>query len=255
VSGPNDYVGQDLAPYRRFRKTRFYGGCYTADIQYCNWVCDNCWSRFGWKTSEPKYELDADEVVKRLVRGMRRHHFIQARITGGEPTLYWDSHLRFVAAKFIEETNRDRRRVGLRRLRPFLVVETNGTLLRPDQIEAFEEEVGEDAQRLQITVGLKATSTEKLVELTGHTPRTAERFREKQLELIDFLAQPERIVGLNIVLLDTFCEDADVQALGDHLDAIRAEGSEAIEMQTFRTTGWGSQKHAQADYTPRRHRV
>lgn len=251
MPGARDYKGADLAPYKRFRKARFYGGCFTVDVQNCNWACDNCWSQMGWKGQDPTYELDSDEVVKRIVRGLDRNHVSMARVSGGEPTLNWDGHMRLVAQKFVEQTEGT---LPDGDEEPFLVIETNGTILKPAQVERFEAEMLQEADRLQLTIGLKATSAELLAKLTGHSLKTAERFRKAQMELVEFMAAPERIVELDIVMLDAFCTDEGLDELEDWLDGIRQEGRGFVDIQQFKTSGWGSQKHTTAKYTPKRHR-
>jgi uncharacterized Fe-S cluster-containing radical SAM superfamily protein len=265
--GIADFRGQDLGPYWRFRKTPFYGGCFTADTMYCNWACDNCWSKMGWRTLEPKYTLDSDEVAKRLVRGIRRHRFPQARISGGETALLWDHHMRHVAAKFLEQTIGERQphddaaravldRGGRTRRMDdvFLVLETNGSVLTGKQVERFERDVGQEAERFQVTVGMKATSPALLSKLTGHSLGTAERFHRKQIELITFLGRPEGLVKLDIVLLDSFIDEEELGVFEAWLEGLCEGNSEAIDIQEFRTSGWGSQKHTERYYQPKRKR-
>lgn len=250
------YRAVDLAPYQRFRKTKFYGGCFTADIQFCNWTCDHCWSKYGWRNTDPVMELDSDQVVKRILSGLRRNGVYQARISGGEPSLYWRSHLRLVAEKLLTQTRREaihpkgKTRGGRR---PLLVVETNGTAITPADIAAFEEALGDEAWRLQLTIGVKATNPRLLAELTGQTPQTAARFRAKQLELVRFLARPERLVRFNALFLDRYTVEDELEAFRDEVEAIAGD-EVMIDVQKFKTTGWGDNRFAHKHYTPKRER-
>ena len=257
MAEPRNYRKRDLAPYQRFRKTRFYSGSYTADVMYCNWTCNNCWSGFGWRTVEPKFELTSDQVVDKLVGGMRRNGLAFCRITGGEPSIYWSDHMKLVAEKFVLATKGERIKVaGVRAKQPMaLVLETNGTAMTPAAIDEFERRAGPEAARLHITVGVKATSATKLALLTGHTPATARRFREKQMELVRHLARPEGIVAFSTLFLDKFTDDDELDHFDNELLAINPNLPESvIDMENFRTSGWGDKKHSHKHYTPKRDR-
>src|SRR4051794_33465354 len=50
------YAGRDRAPSHRLRPTDFYddvylNGTFTADVAGCNWTCEHCWSKYGWRGS------------------------------------------------------------------------------------------------------------------------------------------------------------------------------------------------------------
>lgn len=258
MAEPRNYKGKDLAPYQRFRPTRFYDGSYTADVMYCNWTCNNCWSKFGWRTVEPKFELTSDQVVSKLVGGMRRNSMAVSRITGGEPSIYWNDHMQYVAQKFLLQTAGETVKVaGVRKKQPMvLILETNGTAMTPAGIDAVEAAAGDEAWRLHITVGVKASSTPRLSSLTGHTIKTAQRFRGKQMELIEHLAQPDRIVDFTTLFLDAFTEEEELERYKAMLRSINPEldPEDVVDMEQFRTGGWGSQKLTQANYTPKRDR-
>jgi uncharacterized Fe-S cluster-containing radical SAM superfamily protein len=256
VAEPRHYRGKDLAPYNRFQKRRFYGGCYTADIMYCNWTCEHCWSGFGWRTVPPKMELTSDQVVGKLLTGMRRHGLAFSRISGGEVSIYWRDHMRLVAGKFLEQTEGERIKVEGRRVKqPMrLVLETNGTAIGPPEVEAFEALYGDEAERVQLTIGVKATSAARLADLTGQTPATASRFRGKQLELVRFLSEPGRTIAWSALFLDAFSDEDELAAFIDELEAINpgiTEGNR-IDMQKFMTTSWGDKKYSERRYTPKR---
>jgi uncharacterized Fe-S cluster-containing radical SAM superfamily protein len=242
----NPRYAEDTAPYMRFQPRRFYGGIYTADIFGCNWTCDSCWSKFGWRGVEPKFILTSDEVVQKLVGGMERNGLIRSRISGGEPSLYWKSHLFAVTRKFLEAGDDT-----------YLIIETNGTAFGPEDIDKLEEAVGEKADRVQFTVGVKATSGERLAELTGQTVETAKRFRKNQLELVYHLAQPERLVTFSALFLDSFVDDDELEAFTEALEEIVGGPLDetTIDLQQFKTTGWGAKQHSEKNYQPKRRKT
>ncbi|MFW9773275.1 MAG: radical SAM protein [Candidatus Heimdallarchaeota archaeon] len=69
--------------YYRFRKTKFYGGCATADCIGCNLRCVYCWGQKKvWSYKFGQY-YSALQVSKKLVNMNQP----LIRISGGEPTI------------------------------------------------------------------------------------------------------------------------------------------------------------------------
>ncbi|MCW1301314.1 MAG: radical SAM protein [Candidatus Nanoarchaeia archaeon] len=149
------WQGKFLAKYYRFRATRFYGGCATADISGCNLRCGYCWSsNVVWrnlgKFCEPEF------VAQRLNEIALRNGFRYCRISGGEPTICKEHLL-----EVIKRINR-----GL-----IFILETNGILLGED--ESFVVKLRE-FPNLHVRVSLKGANEEMFSKVTKAHP---ENFR------------------------------------------------------------------------------
>ena len=184
------------APYKRFRPTRqfygaLYGGCFTADLMDCNWSCERCWSRFGGKGDEPGHVLTPEQATQKLVKGLRRNALLMCRITYGEPIMHWP-HVERVIDGVLTETQGERMVVpGFTDRRGEcmgIIIETNGSLLKPKMLDALETRYGADAKRIIINIGIKATTPQQLAQLTGHPLKVAERFHRTQLAAIMHMA-------------------------------------------------------------------
>ena len=178
------------APYWQFRPTSFYvelfpAGTYTADIQYCSWTCERCWSRYGWMGQEPRHVLAPAEVVEKLLKGMHRNAQPMSRISGGEPTLYYD-HVKAVIGGLLTQT------AGEVMVVPDvtdpagdpmgIIIETNGNTITTEQIDELDQTWGAEAKRLMLSFGIKATSPEGLAKLTGMAPAAAKAAHERQIK-------------------------------------------------------------------------
>lgn len=255
------YTGRDLAPYWRFRPTRFYGstfpnGTYTADVMGCNWTCDHCWSKFGWRTVEAKYELSSDQVVEKLLKGMHRNNMPWSRISGGESSMYWRPHMFEVIRLLLTETDGELMKVPGRRAKHDMgiVVETNGSMAGKLLDELVAAIPNGAAERLLLSVGVKATNPDLLRQLTGHTPRTAARFHQEQIDLLRYLSRPECEIQWSASFIDQFTDEDELEHLRGQMNEIGGEGTgDALYILPFKTTGWGSQKTTTRHYTPRRH--
>ena len=68
----NQVSKNDKRKYYRFRKTRFYGGCATADCLGCNLRCAYCWGQKKvWnpnKYGEFYYPMDVSVIASRAIR-------------------------------------------------------------------------------------------------------------------------------------------------------------------------------------------
>ncbi len=93
--------------YWRFRYTRFYGGCSTADVVGCNLRCAFCWALPSRIIPKDSRYYKPEDVVRELVIRAKTHYL---RISGGEPTIAQE-HLIEVLKRvpkgyiFILETN------------------------------------------------------------------------------------------------------------------------------------------------------
>jgi hypothetical protein len=62
-----------------------------------------------------------------------------------------------------------------------ICIETNGSVLSVAQLQALEAEHGEEARRIVLAIGMKATNAGEFGRLTGMTAATAERFHKGQM--------------------------------------------------------------------------
>ncbi len=139
--------------YYRFRETRFYGGCATADAVGCNLDCAYCYvnypRRHPWERRWRFYS--PEEVARRLAR-MRGE---VVRVSGCEPTLCRGHLVRLIGA--CERAMPERR----------FVLETNGTLLGADR--SFVRELA-DFENLHVRVCLKGCDPESFARITNADP-------------------------------------------------------------------------------------
>src|SRR4051794_39490625 len=207
----SNYTGVDLAPYYRFRPTDFYdtvfpNGTYTADIAGCNWTCEHCWSKYGWRGLDleamPKGsgEFTSDQVAAKLVKGMERNLQPMCRISGGEASMYWDPHMVGVIRHMLEMTQGKRMKIrGVTEpgvgAAMGICIEANGSVLTVAQLNALEAEFGEEARRIVLAIGMKATNAGELARLTGMTAATAERFHKGQMRTLRHLALKAKHLG------------------------------------------------------------
>jgi uncharacterized Fe-S cluster-containing radical SAM superfamily protein len=202
------YRGTLVAPYLRFRGTAFYGaeftgGTYTGDIMWCPWTCEGCWSRYGWRNVAPPQEHTPDRVLGKLYGGMQRRGQTACRISGGEPTLFWP-HVSAVIDLFLDETAGKVMRVAGQTRRggePMkIVIETNGSTLQPRWLDALQETHGDEAARLVLSLGIKATSGPRLAALTGQAPRAAEAAFRRQIRNLIYICEQTQITPYVSVL-------------------------------------------------------
>lgn len=247
---------EQTAPYKRFRPTSFYGdvyanGTFTADLMDCHWSCESCWSRFGHRNEEPKYNLTAREVAEKLLAGMERNKQGAARISSGEPLLHWE-HVVDVADEVLQRSREAR--IVLEGMTdpdgdPFrIVVETNGSLLTPARLDELERILGEDAPRMVLALGIKATSPEQLAELTGHVPATAQRFHAGQLDALMHIAGNTRL-GFHGLFLDKFTDPEVFATIQRQVEHVRPGSARELSVEKFKAYS-GTQRF----YKPKRFR-
>ncbi len=156
----NQVCKGDLKKYYRFRKTRFYGGCATADCLGCNLRCVYCWAqkkvwypqKFG-KLYSPK------SVSEKLIKmGLPL-----VRVSGGEPTIGKDHLL-----KLLNYIPKD----------ILFILETNGILLNEDYIKDLSK-----FENIYVRLSLKGIDNqtfERNTEMNGV-------FFQQQLTALDLL--------------------------------------------------------------------
>lgn len=232
------YQGTLMAPYRHFRKNTYYnsfiaGGTYEGAIQGCPWRCQNCWSRWGYVHEPTGQELEPRQVVDKLLAGMERHGKAGGRITGGE-TAYWWDHVGELTRLFIEETANEH--IVIKGLTPrkgvpmMIVLETSGGLRFQQRPAELEEALGEEAARVVISVGLKATNPQLLDELTGLGPEAAAAAYRRQMELLENLVAAEHLQYV-VTLIDRFTHQEEFEQLRDRLETDRG----GVDVFPFRT--------------------
>ncbi len=137
-----------LRRYYRFRRSRFYGGIYTADAVGCNLRCIFCWS-YKYATNLNAGKLYSPrEVASKLVRGAKDYGLSKVRISGAEPTIGRE-HL----ISLLDEIEGS----GLT-----FILETNAILLSD---ESYAREMARDY--VYVRVSLKGTSPRIFHMITG----------------------------------------------------------------------------------------
>jgi uncharacterized Fe-S cluster-containing radical SAM superfamily protein len=133
----------DQRKYYRFRKTKFYGGCATADCLGCNLRCVYCWGQKKvWKPNLFGAFYNPKKVSDKLMS------FNQptVRISGGEPTICRE-HLIDVINRIPEKKS--------------FILETNGILLDESYIKRLTP-----FKNLYVRVSLKGIDEESFSKIT-----------------------------------------------------------------------------------------
>lgn len=134
----------DKRKYYRFRKTRFYGGCATADCLGCNLRCIYCWAQKKvWNPDKFGEFFNPKEVNNKLLR-MKQPI---VRVSGGEPTIC-KSHLMNLISLIPEDL--------------LFILETNGILIDDE----FAKELSQ-FQNIYVRVSLKGTDEKTFEKITG----------------------------------------------------------------------------------------
>ena len=129
-----------------------------------------------------------------------------------------------------------------------LLIETNGSLGALKRVDEIQEKHGKDAARIWLHFGLKATSPEKLAELTGMAPRAAAAAHKRQLDSLFHVAEHTDISVL-VQVLDRYSDPAEVAALSRALDLKRPGLGDDVNVEWFNPS-----YKANKLYTPKRHR-
>lgn len=130
--------------YYRFRRTRFYGGCATADCVGCNLRCAYCWSQQQVWNPKKSYKFYSPEMVADELVRLRQSVL---RISGGEPTLCKD-HLLKVLERIPNSL--------------LFILETNGILLDKEYIKELRR-----FKNLHVRVSLKGVDPSSFEQITG----------------------------------------------------------------------------------------
>lgn len=255
---------QDLGAYLRSRPTSFYdgyftNGSFTLDVKGCNWTCESCWSGYGWRNmaeSKPQLgDLTSSQVVDRLLAGMERNAQPMARISGGEASMYWQPHMQLVIREFIDRT-RGKRMVVDGATGPHgdplvLMIETHGGLLGRADLQELDDEYGEDASRIVMAIGMKATNPTLLKKLTGMSDATCERFHDRQMSNLKWLALESEHLGWFGNFLEPFTDPDEFAVLQRQFERRRVGAGVQIGVAPFHRGRYGTNQA----YTPKRHRT
>ncbi len=164
--------------FYRFRKTRFYGGCATADCLGCNLRCAYCWAQKKvWNPARYGEFYTPDAVSEKL----DRMNFSLVRISGGEPTL---------CKKYLREL------VSLIPEDKLFILETNGILLD----ENFVRELSK-FKNLYVRVSLKGVDERTFEKITG----AEGKFFYNQINTLDLLKKYD-IKHRAAILINLFTE-------------------------------------------------
>ncbi|MEE9376492.1 MAG: radical SAM protein [Candidatus Lokiarchaeia archaeon] len=130
--------------YYRFRKTRFYGGCATADCLGCNLRCVYCWAQKKvWKPERYGQFYTAEKVANRLIS----MNLPLVRVSGGEPTISKE-HLLSLLTLIPEDIT--------------FILETNGILLDEKYVKELSK-----FENLYVRISLKGVDEESFEKITG----------------------------------------------------------------------------------------
>ncbi len=132
--------------YWRFRYTRFYGGCSTADVVGCNLRCVFCWALPSRVIPKDSRFYKPEEVVKELIVRAKTPYL---RISGGEPTI-GQEHLVEVIKRIPKNY--------------IFILETNGILIGYDKDFACKLATFEN---VFFRVSIKAANEEWFRKVTG----------------------------------------------------------------------------------------
>jgi uncharacterized Fe-S cluster-containing radical SAM superfamily protein len=146
--------------YYRFRKTRFYGGCATADCIGCNLRCVYCWAQKQVWNARGNYKHYTPKQVSESLISMNQP---SVRISGGEPTLC-KKHL----LEIINRISDDK----------LFILETNGILLDENYVKDLSI-----FQNLYVRVSLKGINPITFEKITG----AKGKFFEHQLNALRLL--------------------------------------------------------------------
>jgi uncharacterized Fe-S cluster-containing radical SAM superfamily protein len=236
----------------------YTNGCYTADIMGCNWTCQHCWSAYGWEGAlrnagmEPRFKLDPAEVAVKLIRGMKNNAQSMCRISGGEATMYWDHTVELIA-EFLKRTEGVRFHmppITEARGEPLgIIIETNGSMLDKKRIDDLEERFGEQAQRVVLSIGFKATHPEALAELTGLPLKVAATAHQKQMDALLYIALEAKYLDFWASFLDRYTDPGIYAALQREVERARSGAGRNFAIQPFKSYG-----DANRLWTPKRFR-
>ncbi len=171
--------------FYRFRKTRFYGGCATADCLGCNLRCAYCWAQKKvWKPKRFGEYYTPREVCKKLIK----MNLPLVRVSGGEPTIC-RKHL----LELINTIPKEK----------LFILETNGILLDENYVRDLSK-----FENLYVRVSLKGVDERSFEKITG----AEGRFFQNQLNALELLNK-YKIKHRAAILVDFFT-DTQISSLG-----------------------------------------
>jgi uncharacterized Fe-S cluster-containing radical SAM superfamily protein len=130
--------------FYRFRKTRFYGGCATADCLGCNLRCVYCWAQKKvWKPERFGQFYTPQQVSQRLIS----MNSPLIRVSGGEPTIF--KNFMFELLRLIPK-------------HVTFILETNGILLDKEFVEDLSR-----FKNLYVRISLKGVDEQTFETITG----------------------------------------------------------------------------------------
>ncbi|MFX1589629.1 MAG: radical SAM protein [Promethearchaeota archaeon] len=181
----NQVSKNDKRKYYRFRKTRFYGGCATADCLGCNLRCAYCWGQKKvWNPNKYGEYYTSREVCQKLVN----MKFPLVRLSGGEPTIS-KTHLLRLIALIPEEM--------------LFILETNGILLDEDFVKKLSK-----FHNLYVRVSLKGVDESTFEKITG----AKGKYFSHQINALKLLKQYN--IKNRAALLPNFFTDEQIKSLG-----------------------------------------
>lgn len=130
--------------YYRFRKTRFYGGCATADCLGCNLRCAYCWAQ---KKVWHPVKFGKFYTPKEVSDKLNKMNISLVRVSGGEPTICKEHLLELIS---LIPKNR------------LFILETNGILLDEEYIKDLKQ-----FENIYVRISLKGIDENTFELITG----------------------------------------------------------------------------------------
>jgi len=171
--------------FYRFRKTRFYGGCATADCLGCNLRCVYCWAQKKVWNAERYGDFYTIKAVSERLNKMK---LSLVRISGGEPT---------ICKKYLIEL------ISLIPEDKLFILETNGILLDENYIRDLSK-----FKNLYVRVSLKGVDERTFEKITG----AEGKFFHNQLNTLDLLKKYE--IKHRAAILINFFTESQINNLG-----------------------------------------
>lgn len=171
--------------YYRFRKTKFYGGCATADCLGCNLRCVYCWAQKKvWNPNKFGEFYTSKEISQKLLN----MKMSLIRISGGEPTLS-KNHLLNIISLIPKNF--------------LFILETNGVLLDEYYIKDLSQ-----FENLYVRVSLKGVDEVTFEKITGANGK----YFNNQMNALKLLNK-YKVKSRAAVLINLFTDD-QIQNLG-----------------------------------------
>ncbi|MFX1574690.1 MAG: radical SAM protein [Promethearchaeota archaeon] len=175
---------RDTKKFYRFRKTRFYGGCATADCVGCNLRCAYCWAQN--KVWYPR-KFGKFYTTKTVSEKLIKMNLSLMRVSGGEPTI-----CREYLMELIRSIPEDK----------LFILETNGILLDEDFIKDLSI-----FGNLFVRVSLKGVDERTFEKITG----AEGKFFNTQIRALDLLKKYK--IEYRAAILSDLFTDAQINSL------------------------------------------